>query len=170
MELRDIINKTLKEYSVIFVANRIESMRKAKLESSSDLINSVSAGVQKAGSEDLGTLTLAFNEYGRYFDMKRNNRSKQVPVDEIKEWIQEKGLASFASGYKRKIPVSSANLINAIAWGIVKSKINKQTKRRRWYSKSRGRDINNLYDTLVERYQDYILNNTKDLINGTKKR
>lgn len=93
-----------------------------------------------------------------------------VPVDEIKEWIQDKGLASFSAGYKRKIPVSSTKLINAIAWGIARSKIKKQTKPRRWYSKSRGRDINQLYDKLVERYQDYILTNQKSLFNGTTKR
>lgn len=167
MELKDIIEKTLKEYSVIFVANRRESLGKVKLQASSDLINSVAASVSRSG-DDLAMLQLAFNDSGRYADLRYINRKNQISVPEIEEWIRSKGVASFKAGYKRKIPVSDAKLINAIAWGIVKKKLQQKHKRRRWYAKSVGRDINNLYDTLVERYQEFILQDQKkQLSNGS---
>jgi hypothetical protein len=167
MELKDIIEKTLKEYSVIFVANRQESLGKVKLQASSDLIRSVAADVSRSG-DDLALLQLAFNDSGRYSDLNYINRKNQVPVEEIEDWIRAKGVGSFKSGFKRKIPVSDAKLINAIAWGIVKKKLQQNHKRRRWYAKSVGRDINNLYDTLVERYQEFILQDQKkQLSNGS---
>lgn len=167
MELKEIIERTLKGFGPIFAYNLKYRIEKQKLQSSGDLLKSIAINVtQDTGNQ--GLLQLSFNTYGRYFDMGNLSRSGQIPVEEIEAWIRAKGVGSFKSGYKRKIPVSDAKLINAIAWGIVKNKMKERHKRRRWYAKGVAKDVYGLFDTLVNEYQNFILQDQKNqLTNGS---
>lgn len=163
-QLLEIIVDTLKEYSFQFVKNRRSDASSANLEATKELLQSFRTAVDVNNSGGQASLLLAFEEHGRFVDMKRrsNRWKKQPPVEKIEEWIRDKGSAQFLAGYKRNIgPGGSDRAIENIAWAIAKTIKKKGIKRRSWYSKNRERDIQKVFDLLIERYQEYLLKDQK---------
>jgi hypothetical protein len=162
MDIRDSINEILEDFAVEFIRNRKDDARKADLVASKDLVRSFKGDVQKATASDLAKAFIAFQGYGRYFDLKRVRRTRQIPIKELEQWIKEVGVSQFIPKFTRKykLPTSNQRLINQIAWGIAKKK--RRHKRRRWYSKNRESDIGRLYRNLLQAYQDQTIQNIKD--------
>ena len=159
--INEVTNEILLEWAAEFVQYRREAVRKAKLEAGGQLSASFEQEVARATSNDVARAFFAFEEYGRIQDMRRVNRSKQMPLDDILAWVKEKGVEKFRAGVVKtgKLPVSNERLANMVAWGIVKS--NKPHKRRRWYSKDRERSFSILYQRLREAYMEVSLDELK---------
>lgn len=171
MEINNkFLNETLKEWAVEFIVNRIAEVRAAKLIQSEDLINSYQSQLIRATSAGVASIIFGFNEYARYYDMRRLNRRKKSfgreGMKELKQWILDEGVEKFRSGFfskRGKLPTTDIRLANDIAWGIVRSKKRKHRRRLR-YSNNRERDIDRLYDTLLEGYGTTTLKQLKNQI------
>lgn len=158
MQPREVIHQVLQDWAPEFVQNRIEGARSADLVASQDLVKSMRSEVTSALKE-VQSFFFQMEAYGRILDMRGVNRARQVPIDEIKEWIEDVGIGKFRSGFARRnrVPEDRNQLLNQIAWGIaIKRQQKKRFKRRRWYSKAREED----FDTLYQRLMDALAENT----------
>lgn len=145
----EFINQTLEVWATDFMEGRRARLQRAKVDASGDLINSLDTDIQKARGEQAAQVFFLFNDYGRFLDLRKRDRRKQIPVDEIKEWIKDKGISSFRKKVRDRngTPLSGNRLINAIAWGIARKK--KKTKRVNWWNKAKTAAIFDLYDQLA---------------------
>ena len=82
MELQDTIATILRQYGNEVEALLATAARKKKLELSKELINSINTQVIKTGAVS-AEMQLAFEDYGRYQDMKGLSFDKQPPVEAI---------------------------------------------------------------------------------------
>lgn len=164
-EFLEIIIDTLRAHSGNFAAAIEENAREANIEASSGLLNSFRSEVRYGGDNNAAaTLSLEFEQHGRFLDMKRRRDrwKRQPPVDDIIQWIHEKGAGKFLSGYDRELgPGGTQRAIENIAWAIAKTVKEKGLKRRRWYSNKREKEIDKLFDALVDKYQEYVLTDQK---------
>lgn len=159
MDPNTFLNNTLKAWAVEFVAARIQDAKAKGLDKTRGLINSFGYELIKATAAGVASVLVAFEDRGRYQDMKRL-RYRQASwgregIKDLEAWIDKVGVNKFKTGFLRKrgkLPTTEAKLINEIAWGIMLGK--KKHKRRRWYAKNREKEIGILYDRLLEGWQD----------------
>lgn len=162
-DLRDIADvKRAQDKILARWASRLEvvqgaGLRRARARASGDLEKSLNTQVKPSDAALRGVVVFSFLRYGRFIDMKRLDRRRQLPTDEIEAWIRAKGVEKFKRRF-RKLKGSTegiprAQLINMIAWGIVKGRQkNMKHKRKRWYNKRKDAMIYELRDELTELY------------------
>lgn len=173
---RNLINQIFNEeagkwYQEIVRALQ-DSLQKRRITASEELLRSLSAAVTRASEGAEGKISLSFQEYGRYRDMRKLIYTSQPPVDDIKDWIKSIGLDKFKyiPGYRNSNRVPTRDIaLNRIAWsiarGIQKRHIVKRAKRQVWYASPLYTEINKLENRLAKRYADMIVNEIK---NATK--
>lgn len=152
----DFVNYVLEEFAREVIKQRVRNVQKEKAIASEELLRSYAYEVRKATIEQTAQLLVAFEDRGRYLDMKRHRRLKHVPVEEIKEWIKEKGLEAFTKRPKvrnGKVNPSNPRFLNELAWGISK-KINKRKPRRRNLQKGFESLLQDLITELRIGYRD----------------
>lgn len=169
-DLRKRQDQIMAAWAVDFIANTRKTLKSRKARSSGELDRSFSYNVATTDAALVGEIVIMFSEYGRFIDMRRLNWRNQRPVNEIEEWVETKGVNKFIQNYRkhnpgRKIP-SGSQLINQVAWGIVRGKIKRQkTRRKSWYNKEGGKLIGRLKGQLLELYTEFghqaILNTLK---------
>lgn len=99
------------------------------------------------------SISFAFEEYGRYHDMRRLDYGSQPPIDKLLDWIEKKGLQAFGKDpnpYKRK-PKTDARRRNEIAWGIAMqmSSGSFKRKRRKWFNSEFYANLEGLKEELL---------------------
>lgn len=164
--------EAIEEAAIIFqretVANMVQMLRKKKLNNTSTLINSLDT----EGKTDLGRLvhsiSFAFEEYGRYQDMK-GKRWRDFPnIDNLKAWVEKK--RSTTPGYfgkdprpNKKKPKTEERIVNEIAWAIG-YKMRFQPKKdngKAWFLKAFYRDLQSLKEQLIVSVGDHTLEQMK---------
>jgi hypothetical protein len=162
---QQVINEILPQWSRDFIKNRAQDARDADLSASGKLIRSFGQQVNRSDAQGRASAFISFRGYGRILDMRqRQPNDKQMPIEPLKSWIIETGIEQFKSKFanKYRLPTDNRRLVTQLAWAIAKKRQKRRRKRRRWYSKNRERDINILYRSLLEGYQDSTLNSMKD--------
>lgn len=159
MKKEEVINQILTEWATEFIKQLKKEAAKIP-QSSGEGARSFDIELMKMSSAGVAQIMVDFADYLRIRDMRRTMREDFLGKDSlarIKKWIERKGLQNFMAGYKqpttvrkkggRFVDVSTTRIINNIAWGISvkKSKI----KPVRWYNRTKGQQIYNLYGRAV---------------------
>lgn len=136
-QLLDTIEEIANHFAIETVQTLISNLRKKKLVTSRDLINSLTVESRSDLAKIAHSMAFAFEEYGRYHDMKSNRWTAMPPIDKIKEWVLDKGLNAFGADpnpYKKK-QKSKERRLNEIAWGVARNKLLKKNsfKKRLWF-------------------------------------
>lgn len=162
------IDAWIRSFQYEMVADLRQSMRKAKLENSGELEQSVRTRVNSQPDNGIFFMMVFFKEYGRYQDMKRDmsHSGGEDMVEALFQWAQRKGLDTFArKEYADKYagqPMS--RILNAIVWGTIKKYRKQPPKKRGWYAKQKGRTINRGYAQLIDGYNTRVLEAARDAI------
>jgi hypothetical protein len=164
-ETLDAIEKVAEVFSMETLRTLIASLSRERLVNTRGLIKSLSYENRTDLARAVHTISFAFEEYGRYQDMKKVIYSDQPPVDAILEWVERKGLAAFGpdpNPYKRK-PKSDIRRMNEIAWGIAKKlqTIPKYRKRRKWFASEFYRNLAALQEELILATGDVVVEHMK---------
>ena len=143
------------------------NVRKKKLRTTGQLLQSLDHETKKDLSKVVTAIAFAFQDYGRFKDMRRNIWDKQPPVAAILEWVKQKGVSSFGADpnpYKNEIKTSERRA-NEIAWGIArKYATNKAFRSRPWFQKSFFGMLNALSEELLEAAADFATDELKNSI------
>lgn len=107
-------------------------------------------------------MLIEFEQYGRFLDMRGLKPASGGGdyLQGIKDWIKEKGLEQkFIEGYKRRraVKIIPANVLNSIAWGIIKKRVKGKVRRRAWYNKSKSEAISDLFNQILANIPDEIM-------------
>ena len=162
------IIKTLGEEWGMQTLTQLEAnVRKKKLRTTGQLLQSLDYDTRQELSQALTAISFAFQEYGRFKDMRRNIWDKQPPVENILQWVKQKGVSSFGADprpYKRKIKTPQRRA-NEIAWGIARKYAkNKAFRSRPWFQKSFFGMLNALSEELLEAAADFATDELKNSI------
>lgn len=102
----------------------------------------------------------SFAGYGRLFDMRRVGYTRQIPVEEIKEWVEhkvEQGRIKYSTlAERRGLSFADPKVIHDIAWRIARSN-QFNISRKRWYNKGKEASLSVLYDQLSEAFAEVVL-------------
>lgn len=160
MDYSAIINPIIEQWTTEFIMD-LQDRAKDRLGNDTGAgPKSIDAAVLKASAQSSAQIIIAMNDHLRLYDMRNAKRDRNLApqeVEDIKSWIERKGVSNFLSGYKYSTtktkggltsPVSIKRIINNIAWGISKKK--KKIKRKRWYNKYKGKQIYRLYSQLLD--------------------
>lgn len=130
--------------------------------------SSINTKTRLATLNDIALITLEFQDHLRFFDLRKITHSKIPNIDEIKEFIKEKGLSKFQGKFVQKYQYlpPPTQLLNKIAWGIgfsMKARGTWKQKRKKWYSKGNEAAINRLYTMLLDGIAESKLQNLKNI-------
>lgn len=163
-----IFNEEAAKWHQNIIAVLRESLQKRKIIASEELLNSLNAAVTRASQNAEGKISITFQSYGRYRDMRKLIYTSQPPVDEIEEWVKEIGIEKFRNvpGYKNSNQVPTRDMAaRRIAWGIARKMHMRYTvkrpKRQVWYSSPLYTEINKLETRLARRYSEMIVQQMK---------
>ena len=99
----DFINTLLYEWAQQLIVRRIQNVKKEKAIASRELLQSYVFEIRKATVNQTAIAMIAFEEHGRFLDMKRVDRkTKGIDLEELKDWIKDIGLEAF-----KKLPTTS---------------------------------------------------------------
>lgn len=159
-EIKDLIESEMQIFLLEFLSNRKEHLAK-KINAKGNLSASMSGDIDKQARADTVRLALAFNDYGRFIDMKRlkpvipKKGSEYVYL--IHKWLVSKRLETkFIRKYmkKYKIKFVTQNLMKRIVWGILIDRAKNKIYPKRWYNKYKTLKINDLYNQVVGKLPD----------------
>lgn len=132
-----VIDEVAKAWSLDVLQKLIANVKRKKLTSTNQLLSSLNQETRSQLEQAITIISFGFEEYGRYWDMKTNTWTKQPPIEDIINWIKERGLGKFGAdpNPNKKKPKSDQRRINEIAWGIARNRLaNKKWKSRPWFS------------------------------------
>lgn len=169
---KEFIYDLLHEFAADLIASRRKNIKDQKAVASKKLLRSFEFQILQATTGQTAAALIAFEERGRFLDMKRVNRKdKMIPVNEIKNWIQEVGLDSFKRLPKKGTGAPGGDkILNALAWGISKKiqQKGRYKKARRSLQKGTEAQIINLIEELREGWKDRTIEQIKEsLKNGS---
>ena len=152
-ELKEFIAIELHELASQYIANRTAFLAGKRRNASGNLSNEMAFDIDKQARAEAVTLLLAFEEHGRYIDMKRLNAPDggRDYVQAIEDWIRARGweqrfIEKFRTMHNlRKVPPS---VLTQIAWGIVKKRAIK-VRPKRWYNASKTAWLADVFNTIA---------------------
>lgn len=151
----------------------IASVNKEGLVNTRGLIQSMGYDTRTDLSKVVHSMSWAFEEYGRYQDLKKHTYTSQPPIDEIVAWVERKGLSAFGKDprpYKTKTK-SDARRMNEIAWGFARKTASnpRYRKRRKWFNSTFYRNLSALQEELLLATGDVAIEQMKQsLLNRLK--
>ena len=161
----EFINDVLLQFCEELIAQRIENVKKEKAVASQELINSYAFEIRKATMDQAALAMIAFEDKGRYLDMKRLSRNQLIPISALEKWIEDVGLNAFKRlprGLNGRSPKNSRELMNRLAWGIAIGKKGKRKKRKK-LARGMGSLVQELIVELAAGYQDRTIEDIKDI-------
>ena len=166
-KLLDALEEISSFWALETVQRLIANIKRRKLVNTKTLLNSIDQQTKADLSRAVVSISFGFEDYGRYLDMKKNIFSKQPPIDEILDWIKEKGLQNFGPdpNPNKIIPKTTQRRMNEIAWGISRKKRrNIRQKRRPWFQSSFYKSLQALQDQLLLGVADQSLEEVKSML------
>jgi len=139
----------------------LESIGKTRAALTGELRDSIRVTVRKSTAQDLSSIILEFNDYGRFVDMAKLFWSKQPPVDDIREFVEKIGLSKFKfiPGYKNSAPISQFKAAERIAWAIAKKKrVDWKHKRKKWKQDTLGIALSYLTHLVADKFAEFAVN------------
>lgn len=171
-QLKSAIAKHMEAWAGEFIHDRIAFLKKRKVESTGELIDSMAAEMNRQARREAVELLLAFEEHGRYIDMKRLHPAKGGnAVVSVEDWMKRKGFVdAFTKRYVKKYNMKKtpSNVLNKIAWGIVIARSGGKVKRRPWYNKPRTAAVADLYNEVAAMIPDVVADQLKSNFSKTK--
>jgi hypothetical protein len=127
------------------------NIRRKKITNTGELLRSLDQEVRPDLSRLVVAIDLAFEEYGRFQEIKNKRWRYQPPIDDLYQWVISRGIGSFGRDprpNKRK-PKTPERRANEIAWGIARQRLKrKKDKVRPWMRGSFQRSLTALQDEL----------------------
>jgi hypothetical protein len=154
-EIKKIIEKELLAFSAEFISRRKAFLAQRKINASGSLTDSLEAELNRQAKKEAIELLLAFEEHGRFIDMKRLSPPTvwgESYINALEAWLEKSGLSQkFINEFmkKRKLRTIPKNVLNQIAWGIAKKRGYGKTRRRPWYNKSKTAAISDLFNKVA---------------------
>jgi hypothetical protein len=169
MTPNEYIAAELRQFAREFIQNRTKDIVKRDLRNTESLLRSLYAKVQAQPQQGIAFMTVFFNTYGRYQDMRRRYvRPGGTEMEQaLKEWAEKEGIGKFRKGRYSGVyaTMPQQHILNAIAWGIIrKYKFQGTARKKGWWNKGKERDITNFYEHLLRGYQEAILLEAKSLV------
>lgn len=151
--LKEIIAAEMQEWASGFVQARVAFLSRTASRSGV-LERSVSQEIVQQARRDAVEALIAFEEYGRFIDMKPTAQDKygREAIKRLEQWADNVGLSNFERGFIRKYgsrPVSDAKFLNRIAWGVLKTRVSGKYRRRRWWNASKSASITELLNKVA---------------------
>lgn len=141
----EVINYELERFGNVMV-DRLEQEARSKLPEATGKGNrSFRRDVIRANQSQIGQALFIFEEYLRFFDM-RKRKYGYPDIAKISKWIEETGISKFKSKYESKYGAAKdyTQMLNRIAFGISRSIKNRgklKTKRIKWYNQTKEEEI-----------------------------
>ncbi len=109
---------------------------------------------------------LAFNEYGRYVEMRRLHAPAGGSdyILSLEKWIEQKGLlGKMTANYiaKRNVRQVPPSILNQLAWSVAISRHERVKRRRQWYSKSKSASITELFNQVAANLPELVVRELK---------
>lgn len=160
--INDLIGRVMEEWAAQFIERRRKYLSE-RIQASGELSNNMASQVDRQARADGVQLLMSFPDHGRFIDMRRLDRAEggEELVTAIEDWIREKGQeAKMVRKFMRKhgLKTVPSDVINRIAWGIVRSP---RKRRRRWYNKPKSGAITDLYNMVAEQLPDEVIRQQK---------
>jgi hypothetical protein len=162
MTPNEFIAQWIKGFQYTLIKDFSDAIKRTDLENTGDLLRSLYAKVNAQPQRSIFFMTVFFNTYGRYQDMRRQydgNAGGDDMVEELFQWAQREGVEKFMKGKYNELydGESLSRVLNSIAWGIIRKYNQQSPKRRRWYNKTKERSLNKGYRELVQGYSEAML-------------
>jgi hypothetical protein len=157
-EIRLFIADELEQLAADFIEQRKSDLARKKAKASGDLIDDMDFSVDRQARQDAVVLLLAFEEHGRFIDMKNLDGAKggEDYVDAIRAWIRLRGWEDkFIDAYKNKHPLRKVpySLLTRIAWGIIRKRSLK-IRPRKWYNTTKTAWLGEVYNVIASQLPD----------------
>ena len=165
-QLSDFIEAESRAWVQEYIQNRRSVLAKRGILASGQLQDSFAFCLTKSLTSSVtNTIELAFNDYGRYIEMKRLNvpRGGAEFIDNLAAWIVQKGFADRWKQQfmrKRKLVNEPPNILQQMAWGIAVNR-NRKYRRRTWYAKSKSAAITDLFNRVAAGLPDIVMDELK---------
>lgn len=151
-KLLETIEEVAQLFSQQTLANMAGNLRKRGITNTMTLLNSLDADTQSDLARMVTVMHFAFEEYGRFSDMKRMRWDYPANVENILEWVENTKLSYFGRDphpYVNKVKTKQRRM-NEIAWGIAKTRYlkRKHPKPKPWFQSQLNKDLNAMYEQL----------------------
>lgn len=165
--LAKMIDEEGRKWVEQYVAGRQAALTKKGAVVTGELINSLQYAITQTLQQGVQTtIEIAFDEHGRYIDMKRLN----VPsggtdyISNIAAWIVRKNLyQKYLSKYliSRKLKKAPPSALNNMAWAVAISRKSRTYRRKTWYAKSSSGAVTDLYNRVAANLPDIVMDQLK---------
>lgn len=161
--LADHIEAESRTWVAEYVRNRQAVLNKRKITASGQLRDSMQFALTKTLQQAVtNSLELAFEEHGRFIDMKRLNVPKGGTeyINALSDWIVRKGLTDrFVQKFvqSRGLRKPPQDVLNRMAWGIAIKRGRGYKRRGFGYAKSKSAAITDLYNRVAAGIPDIVL-------------
>lgn len=161
-------------YEIDTVERLIKSAKRKKLVNTKQLLDSLDSETRSDLARISTSIHFAFEEHGRYLDMKKIFYDSQPPVEKILEWVKSRGLAFFGEDpnrYKNKLKTDERRM-NEIAWGIARKRAKQKRfqQNRRWFQSNFYKSLNALQEELLLGVADRSIEEIKESLTYRLKR
>lgn len=153
--IKDFIAQELQQLAKKFIRERVAALQGRKIVASGELKDSLQYEVTRQARAEAVEMLLAFEEHGRFVDMKRlkpptNFGSPYINL--LEEWIRSRGWEQrFINKFMatRKLRTIPKNVLNQIAWGIAIKRGNGKYRRRKWYNAPKTAFVSEVFNQVV---------------------
>ncbi len=146
----EFVYTVLTEFSQRLIEQRKRNVRKEKAISSRELLESYDYEITRSTLAQTASALIAFEEYGRFLDMKRvNRRSSMIPIADIEAWLLDGGLAKFRSlpaDAQGRTAATHRKLLLDLAWGV-----SRNIQKRGRYKRKKRRKLQTGIESLLAR-------------------
>lgn len=170
--LADFIESETRDWVQQYIEQRKAVLSRRKILASGGLQDSFEYALTKdINNAVTNSLELAFDEYGRFIEMKQLNipRGGSEFIDALAAWIVKKGLeasmtrAFMATRKLRKVPPT---ILNQLAWSVA-VKRRAGYRRRSWYAKSKSAAVTDLFNRVAGGIPDIVVQEMKNAFQNT---
>lgn len=169
-QLSDFIEAESRRWVQEYIQSRRAVLAKRGILASGQLQDSFAFGLTKSVTSAVtNTVELAFDDYGRYVEMKRLNvpRGGAEYIDNLAAWIVEKGFADRWKQQfmqKRNLRTEPPDILQQMAWGMATNRREK-IRRRPWYAKSKSAAVTDLFNRVAGGLPDIVMQEIKSAFN-----
>ncbi len=151
--LLDYIKEKADEFTREFTTSRIQYLAARKISVTNELVRSIQAESKILLSDAIVETSIAFEDYGRYIEMKKLQPAAGGSdlIGKIEEWISKRGFARFKNKFEKAYGrvINEQKAINRLAWAIIRTRSEGKFKAKRWHTKARNAKMYELYNEIL---------------------